>query len=318
VPIDAAPLAVNGTLKASAAVHQASDLESQLNQVDQAVPGPYNARAVGQIEDLEVLLDQAVPGGKLLNADLIRAEAVAVCSAGAVKYSAASEVVDLQIGGQDPLSGPLNDLVGQISDAINASPLVDLVDVDTDVVTVTATGATVDALVVTVLAAAGADPLVQLRLGHAEVSGLACGGAAVTQCSDKVDNDGDAVIDAADPGCHSDGDAGNASSYVPGDDSEADGAAAAQCSDKLDNDGDGVVDAADPGCHSDGDAGNAGSYVASDTTEADQVDVGAGGISRTPGGAALPRTGGQLAGGLAAAAGTAGLALFALRRRILA
>lgn len=50
------------------------------------------------------------------------------------------------------------------------------------------------------------------------------GGAA--QCSDKVDNDGDGVIDSADPGCHSDGNANNPASYNPNDDSEANGALA--------------------------------------------------------------------------------------------
>ncbi len=43
------------------------------------------------------------------------------------------------------------------------------------------------------------------------------------QCSDGADNDGDGVIDAADPGCHSDGNAGNPDSYNPNDDSEANG-----------------------------------------------------------------------------------------------
>lgn len=44
------------------------------------------------------------------------------------------------------------------------------------------------------------------------------------ECSDQVDNDGDGVIDAADPGCHSDGDANNPDSYDANDDSEAGGA----------------------------------------------------------------------------------------------
>jgi hypothetical protein len=40
------------------------------------------------------------------------------------------------------------------------------------------------------------------------------------QCNDTVDNDGDGLKDTLDPGCHSDGDATNASSYVPTDDKE--------------------------------------------------------------------------------------------------
>src|SRR5204863_4916474 len=41
-------------------------------------------------------------------------------------------------------------------------------------------------------------------------------------CSDTIDNDGDGVIDAADPGCHSDNDASNAASYNPNDRDETD------------------------------------------------------------------------------------------------
>ncbi len=43
------------------------------------------------------------------------------------------------------------------------------------------------------------------------------------QCADKKDNDGDGLIDAKDPGCHSDGNANNPDSYDPSDDSEAGG-----------------------------------------------------------------------------------------------
>jgi LPXTG-motif cell wall-anchored protein len=44
------------------------------------------------------------------------------------------------------------------------------------------------------------------------------------QCSDGVDNDGDGVIDTNDPGCHSDGNANNADSFNPNDNSEGEGA----------------------------------------------------------------------------------------------
>src|SRR5690606_36034198 len=94
---------------------------------------------------------------------------------------------------------------------------------------------------VTVLAAAGADPLAQVRIGHAEVGGLACGSlAAAPECSDGADNDGDGLVDFPDdPGCES-----------ADDDSELDGRPPA-CSDGVDNDGDGLVDhPADPGCDS--------------------------------------------------------------------
>jgi hypothetical protein len=312
IPIDADPLLVNGTLIAKAAVHQASDIPSEIGQAasKQAVEGPYNAAAVGQIEDL-TLLPKALPeAASLVSADLVRAEAVAVCKAGAVQYSASSEIVDLKIGGQDPLSGPLNDLIAQLEDALE--PLAPLVNVELNVVSKTADGASVDALVVTLLEAAGTPPLATVKLGHAEVSGVACGGAGdVPQCNDSVDNDNDALIDTADPGCHTDGDATNPETFDPTDDSEGDGPA---CADTVDNDGDGKVDAADPGCHSDGDADNPGSYVAGDTDETDAQVAGAA-LPRT-GGESLPLTGAAVPTALAAALAAGALGLLALRRRL--
>jgi LPXTG-motif cell wall-anchored protein len=97
------------------------------------------------------------------------------------------------------------------------------------------------------------------------------------QCSDMVDNDGDGVIDAADPGCHTDGNANNPASYNPNDTSEADAGTGGsggetsgpQCSDNRDNDGDGRIDERDPGCHTDGNANNPNSYNADDDDERD-------------------------------------------------
>ena len=59
----------------------------------------------------------------------------------------------------------------------------------------------------------------------------------LSQCSDGIDNDGDGLVDLADPGC------ADAS-----DDDESDDPNSPQCSDGIDNDGDGLVDLADPGC----------------------------------------------------------------------
>jgi hypothetical protein len=290
-------------------VHEASDIPTALQQSVQAVAGPYNAQGIGQVEDLQVLVDAVGEGIPVVEADLIRGEAVAVCSAGAVQYSAQSEVVNLVIGGQDPLSGPLNDLITQITDALNATPLVEIVSVVPNVVTVTPTGATVDALVVTVLSALPDTPLVELRIGHAEVSGVGCA-AQVPECSDTADNDGDGVIDALDPGCHTDGNPNNPGSYDPNDDSEAD---VPQCSDTGDNDGDGLIDAADPGCHTDGNATNAASY---DPTDDDETNATGGPLPKTSAPAALPSTGTTVPTALASALGVGALALFALRRRL--
>lgn len=311
VPIDAAPLAVNGTLVASGAVHEASDIPTALEQSVQAVAGPYNARGIGQVEDVEVLVDAVAADVPLIEADLIRGEAVAVCSAGTVQYSAQSEVVNLVIGGQDPLSGPLNELIAQITEALNASPLADVVSVEPNVVTVTPTGAAVDALVVTVLSALPENPLVELRIGHAEVTGVGCAAAPpAPQCSDAADNDGDGVIDAQDPGCHTDGNPANPGSYDPNDDSEVD---VPQCADTADNDSDGLTDAADPGCHTDGDATNSASF---DPTDDDETNVAGGALPKTSAPAALALTGGMVPTALASALAAGALAIFALRRRL--
>lgn len=97
------------------------------------------------------------------------------------------------------------------------------------------------------------------------------------QCSDGVDNDGDGLIDIADPGCHTDGNPNNPASFNPNDDSEADSGPGGgsggenggtpECSDNRDNDGDGLIDERDPGCHSDGNPNNPDSYNPDDDDE---------------------------------------------------
>ena len=61
-----------------------------------------------------------------------------------------------------------------------------------------------------------------------------------TACSDGIDNDGDGLIDLADPGCTdaADNDEFNVVTPPP----------TTACSDGIDNDGDGLIDLADPGC----------------------------------------------------------------------
>ena len=78
---------------------------------------------------------------------------------------------------------------------------------------------------------------------------------------------GDALKDANDPGCHTDGNASNTLSYDPTDDNELDGAGSTQCSDLRDNDRDGLRDTYDPGCHTDFNASNAVSYDPTDDDE---------------------------------------------------
>ncbi len=300
VDIPAEPVAISGTLTATANAHKTADIASGLTVVQQAVPGPYNARGLAQIQGLGVLFDVAGAGVPIVGATTVRSEAAVVCGA-TPRYTANSEIVDLTVGGEPvPVNGPVQDIIDGISGALADSGLNAVVDVQRNVVTqIPGGGIGVDALIVTVLAAAGDVPLAQIRLAHAEVTAAAC--PPTTQCSDGTDNDGDGKIDAQDPGCHSDGDPNNPGSYVPSDDDERD---APQCSDGRDNDGDGKIDILDPGCHSDGNANNPRSYVPSDNDEANAI---------------LPRTGGDDALPLAAA-GLATLAMLGrrLRRRVIA
>lgn len=299
VDVPADPVAVSGTLNADVAVHAASDLDSRIINAEssQSVEGPYNARAEGLVEGLDVLIDVAGQGVSVLSADAVRAEAVGVCRDGEVEYSASSEIVGLSVAGELlPVNGPLQDLVDAIGDLLEQTGLEAVVDVQRNVVNVDADGASVDALVVTVLAAVG-DPLAEVRVAHAEVGGLECGEAP--ECSDGEDNDGDDAVDfPADPGCES-----------PEDDSEIDGPAGdvPECSDGTDNDGDGAVDfPADPGC----------------TDEADDSEQNAAAPAPGPAPAAspgdLPRTGGDATPALiiGSAMAAVGAGAHRLRRRL--
>lgn len=305
VPIPADPLAVNGTLIASASLHRNADITSALEVETQSLAGPYNARAVGQAEDVEVLIDAVATDVPLVEADLLRSEVVAKCTGTTVEYSANSEAANLVVAGDNSLGGVVNDIIDQLFPGLD--PLDPLVNLEENVVTPIPGGLSVDALVVTVLEAADAEVgLVQARIGHAELSGVTCG--PLPQCSDTADNDGDGVIDADDPGCHSDGDPDNPDSYDPNDDDETDGLPrtdAPECSDIIDNDGDGVADIDDPDCHTDGDAQNPDSYDPNDDSEAGPTVEDAG----------LPRTGASVPTAAAAGLGVAALALLALRRR---
>jgi LPXTG-motif cell wall-anchored protein len=227
IDIPADPLAVSGTLNADAVVHPESDVASQLEQVEQEVPGPYNASGVALIEGAEVLVNQVAADVSLVEADVIRAEAAAVCTAGTVQYTANSEIISLQIGGEEvPLNEPLTQIIDGLNEGLAQSGLEAIVDIERNVITPLEDGIAVDALVVTVLSAAGDAPVGEVRLGHAEVSGVACGGAP--ECSDGVDNADleDELADAEDPGCHTDGDASNPASYDPDDDDETNPAVA--------------------------------------------------------------------------------------------
>ena len=65
---------------------------------------------------------------------------------------------------------------------------------------------------------------------------ISCSSGDSNDCSDGTDNDGDGLVDGADPGCELNGDL------------EFPDPVRNACGDGVDNDGDGLIDLADPGC----------------------------------------------------------------------
>jgi len=215
-PVDA-PTLVLGTAVGVANAHAASDVPTALEQVSQAVPGPYNARGVGLLTNLSVGVNFGVPV-ELITAEAVKGEAVGVCRAGTAVYSANSEIVNLRIGGMAvALNQPITGLVDTLNTLLQ--PLQAVVDIKRNEVIVTAQGAIVNALHVTILGGIGVPanpaPLLDLVVGSAAVNGLQC--PPPRQCSDTRDNDNDGKIDAQDPGCIND-----RGVYDPNDDDETD------------------------------------------------------------------------------------------------
>jgi uncharacterized membrane protein YgcG len=169
----------------------------------------------------------------------------------------------------------------------------------------------------------GTNSLLKATTAASESLSVAPPEGGKAQCSDGVDNDGDKLVDADDPGCHTgddpkkpynpdDNDESNKGNTGSGDGgtkgggtkggggnngggnqgSGAGGGNGAQCADGVDNDGDGVIDADDPGCHTDGNPNNASSYDKGDTSEG---GGGAGGAKNLAAGA-LPFTGTDVIG----------------------
>ncbi|HZB22493.1 MAG TPA: post-COAP-1 domain-containing protein [Gaiellaceae bacterium] len=113
--------------------------------------------------------------------------------------------------------------------------------------------------------------------------------SAVAECSDRVDNDGDTLVDSADRGCtdglddseagepqcadtlDNDGDSRTDYPADPGCDSAADASEAPnpQCWDRIDNDGDTLVDSADRGCTDERDDSEASEPQCADTLDND-------------------------------------------------
>jgi len=327
------PLTGGGATVAEARVHLESDIDSALETETQPLEGPYNAQAVGTVSDLEILIDAVEADVPFIEADLIRGEAVAKCTDGTVEYSAQSETQNLDVAGSGELGDALDALLAELFPGLDSFD--PIVNVEENVITELDDGIAVDALVVTLIADAE-DPdagVVQLRFGHAEVSGVTCADAAVAppECSDGIDNDGDGDIDFPDdldcdspedpterpecsdgvdnddpeddladiddPGCHTDGDPDNPDSFDPNDDNETDG----ECINTIDDDDDGETDIDDPDCHTDGDPNNPDSFDPDRTEDS--------------GKRALPETGASAPTAAAAGLGLAALAMLALRRR---
>ena len=112
------------------------------------------------------------------------------------------------------------------------------------------------------------------------------------QCSNNTDDDADGLVDASDPGCHTDFNAGNSASYNQNLNNEAAAAPPTpQCADGTDNDGDGKTDTADPGC--------------SGASDNDETDPSGGGNNNEGGGTSNSgSSGGGSSGGGSSAGGT--------------
>ena len=241
-----------------------------------SMAGPYNAQALGQVEALDVLVDVPTEDIPLVEAELITGEAVAECVGDTVEYAASSDATS---SWTSPAKGALGDLTEEVVDrSSRVSP--GRPDRELRAGRADAAGRRPGRRRPRGDRLEAADPevgLVQVRLGHAELSGVTCGdagGGDTPECSDATDNDGDEVIDADDPGCHTDGNPDNPDSYDPEDDDEGDDGGPPECSDGTDNDGDGVTDIDDPGCHTDGNPDNPDSYDPTDDDEGPQCSDG--------------------------------------------
>ncbi|MDQ4149420.1 MAG: hypothetical protein M3164_05440 [Actinomycetota bacterium] len=224
--IPAEPLAFNGTATAVAQTAREATLASSLRagQLQAAgggtVPDRFNARGASRIEGLGLLTQEPLPGlpedltGSLVGAELIEAEAVVSCVEGRPVFAAGSNIVGLVIAAGLDLTQPLDDLLRGVVDTVRVPGIL---EINRNIVTPTADGISVIALQVRLL---GNGEVV--NLAQAQVSGGVCAPVDRPECSDGIDNDGDGKIDAADPGCHTDGDPNNPASYDPNDDDERD------------------------------------------------------------------------------------------------
>ncbi len=260
VPAD--PLATSFTASVTADAVRNSTLDMTLQSVmidaSPGSPGKWNSRGHAITEDLGAVTDTIL-------ADVIESESVATCDGTTTVFGSAARIVNLTVAGTPvviPPPTPNQVLLDQ------AGIRIVFWETNWD----SATGGTTDgsSTVFTdglhVTAPGGID----LIVSHSEASAVCTAAQSIAQCEDGKDNNDieDSLADEEDPGCHTDEDAGNASSYDPKDNDERD---ETECADGIDNSDseDTLADRADPGCHTDGDPQNAGSFDRNDDNEAD-------------------------------------------------
>lgn len=120
VPVDAAPLAVNATLKARAECRVAPTVPTQITEPDQPIPAPNNCDGYAITEGLDVLLSGAAGvETSLVTARVIEAEAVARCVGGRGQLATGFNLLGLRVAGADlgtPLTStlqPVLELTGE-------------------------------------------------------------------------------------------------------------------------------------------------------------------------------------------------------------
>jgi hypothetical protein len=197
-----------------------------------------------------------LPGVPVITANVLHTTATASCTNGVPTFSDSSVVAGVKVGSL-AINVPGGNAIVTVP-----IPLVGTLYINERVAT--ATRVTRRALHLKALL--GTDVVVAESTANAE--GNPCTTAPPQpECSDGVDNADteDSLADAADGGCHTDGNPNNPSSYDPNDPSEQN----AQCSDGVDNADpeDSTADAADVGCHTDGDPGNPATYNPGDNDE---------------------------------------------------
>jgi hypothetical protein len=212
--------------------------------------------AFGSVENAVVNV-----GAVALTADVVQANAAATCGAnGQPGLSGSSQLVGLTARALGiPLNVPIN--------AAPNTTLINLLGIKVVLNEQTTANGEITVRAIHVTAPAlGIDVVV--AEARADYNGNPCAPAPKPQCSDGVDNADpeDALADANDPGCHTDGNPGNPGTYNPNDNDETN---KVECNDGVDNADpeDTLADTNDPGCHTDGNAGNPGTYNPYDPSE---------------------------------------------------